>query len=208
MVGGGGEQAERTSTGDLGQRMLDALREAASGVVNRQINDIEPLLQRIYARIDPHPAFRNVRLRTEVRRGRGRIYTDVTDPIAKTTTAAPSALFSSSQLNALAVAVFLALNLGVPSVPLRSAILDDPLQSLDDVNLLGLIDLLRRTKDLRQLLISTHEHRFGDLLERKLRAVHPEGRTLVIEFTSWGRDGPTLHRHEAPVEERPHRIAA
>jgi hypothetical protein len=28
--------------------------------------------------------------------------------------------------------------------------LDDPLQSLDDVNLLGLVDTLRRTKALRQ----------------------------------------------------------
>jgi hypothetical protein len=41
--------------------------------------------------------------------------------------------------------------------PLESAILDDPLSSLDDINLLGLIDLLRRTKDQRQLFVSTHE---------------------------------------------------
>jgi hypothetical protein len=50
---------------------------------------------------------------------------------------------SSSQLNVLAVSAFLALNPGVETLPLNAVALDDPLQSLDDVNLLSLIDLPR-----------------------------------------------------------------
>jgi hypothetical protein len=91
---------------------------------------------------------------------------------------------SSSQVNAFAVSVFLALNIGIPNPPLTVAILDDPLQSLDDINLLGLVDTFHRTKDRRQLLLSTHVARFGGLLHRKLRPRDGNGRTIVIELNS------------------------
>lgn len=78
-------------------------------------------------------------------------------------------VLSSSQMNALAVSIFLSLNLGTTALPLDMVVLDDPLQSLDDVNLLGVSDLLRRIKDRRQLFVSTHDVRFSHLLQRKLR---------------------------------------
>src|SRR5258705_8561932 len=99
-------------------------------------------------------------------------------------------------MNVLAVCIFLSLNLGVSRPPLSVAILDDPLQSLDDINLLGLVDLLRRTKDQRQLLVSTHDSRFGSLLARKLRPRNNEGRTLLIELDSWNRQGPSVATRE------------
>ena len=110
-------------------------------------------------------------------------------------------------MNALAVSVFIALKLGLPRRPLDAVLLDDPLQSLDDVNLLGLVDLLRRTKDQRQLIVSTHDPRFGKLLERKLRAVHQNQRTTAIEFSDWHREGPTYSQRDVSRDERPMRIA-
>jgi DNA repair exonuclease SbcCD ATPase subunit len=95
-------------------------------------------------------------------------------------------------MNALAVSVFLALNIGIPRPPLPIAMLDDPLQSLDDINLLGLIDLFRRTKNNRQFFVSTHDSRFGALLSRKLRPANQEGRTIVIELDGWARTGPNV----------------
>ena len=68
-------------------------------------------------------------------------------------------MLSSSQLNVLAVAIFLSLNLAIPTLPLQLVALDDPLQSLDTVNLLGLADLLRRVKANRHVIISTHDDR-------------------------------------------------
>lgn len=88
------------------------------------------------------------------------------------------------------MSVFLALNIGIPKPPLPVAILDDPLQSLDDINLLGLVDLFRRTKDRRQLFISTHDAHFGALLSRKLCPADENGRTLLIELNAWSRGGP------------------
>jgi DNA repair exonuclease SbcCD ATPase subunit len=182
----------RAQTGDLAQRVIEALREAASAVVEERLREINPLLQNIWARIDPHPAFRLVSFFSQVFRGKGQLSTIVTDPIEDKTCELPAAILSSSQVNALAVSVFLALNIGIPRPPLPVAILDDPLQSLDDINLLGLVDLFRRTKDRRQLLVSTHDARFGGLLSRKLRPGDQSGRTLVIELDTWSRVGPTV----------------
>jgi DNA repair protein SbcC/Rad50 len=182
----------RTRTGDLAQSVIEALREAASAVVEERLREINPLLQNIWARIDPHPAFRLVSFFSQVFRGKGQLSTIVSDPIEDKKSQVPSTVLSSSQLNALAVSVFLSLNIGIPKPPLPIAILDDPLQSLDDINLLGLVDLFRRTKDRRQLFVSTHDARFGGLLSRKLRPRDQSGRTLVIEMATWSRLGPAV----------------
>lgn len=116
----------------------------------------------------------------------------LSDPVEEKESVQPAAILSSSQLNALAVSVFLALNIGVSRPPLNVAMLDDPLQSLDDVNLLGLVDLFRRARGRRQLLVSTHDPRFGNLLSRKLRPTPQGGRTLVIELDGWSREGPSV----------------
>lgn len=186
----------RMKTGDLADQILEALRQATSDVVDARLARIEPILQRIYARIDPHPSLRVVRILSRMVRGRGHMITLLEDPLHDLSTDAPSLVLSSSQMNALAVAVFLALNLGVPGIPLSTAILDDPLQSLDDINLLGLLDLLRRTKERRQLMISTHDARFGDLLMRKLRPISANQRTCMIELSSWSRRGPEVQQRD------------
>jgi DNA repair exonuclease SbcCD ATPase subunit len=197
----------RTRTGDLAGEIIEALRAAASDVVSRDLKRIEPLLSRIYARIDPHPAFRSVEFLTEREHGRGRMSTVIGDPIENISIASPETVLSSSQMNALAVAVFLTLNLGVARLPLETAMLDDPLQSLDDVNLLGLVDLLRRTKDVRQLIVSTHDARFGKLLARKLRPISKSQRTILIELEGWAREGPLIKHTDIPADATPLRIA-
>ena len=112
----------------------------------------------------------------------------------------PALVLSSSQLNVLAVVTFLALNLSVPTLPLQLAAFDDPLQSLDNVNLLGLADLLRRVRSSRQVMISTHDDRLAGLLERKLRPVDPEQRTTVISMDGWSRGGPVVSQHDTPSD--------
>ena len=190
----------RNQTGERAQRVIEALREAASAVVEERLREISPLFQSIWARFDSHPAFRLVGFLSRVVRGKGQLSTVVSDPIDEKQTDLPAVVLSSSQVNALAVSVFLALNIGVPKPLLSAAILDDPLQSLDDINLLGLVDLLRRTKDRRQLLVSTHDVRFGALLSRKLRPSNEKGRTTVIELNGWSREGPIVMTREVKAD--------
>ena len=202
------ELARRTATGEEAQRVIESLRGAASDVVSEQVKDIEPLLSEIYSRIDVHPAFRAVRFLTSTVRGRGLLSTLVCDPLTNVECDSPMTVLSSSQMNALAVCVFLSLNLSMSRPPLETAILDDPLQSLDDINLLGLIDLLRCTKDQRQLLVSTHDVRFGGLLSRKLRPRSQDERTVVIGMEDWSRNGPVVVTREVKSDPTPFRLIA
>jgi len=200
------ELEQRAATGEEAQRVIEALRKAASRVVTERVKEMEPLLSDIYSRVDVHPVFRVVRLFTSVVRGRGQLAAVVSDPLSEVECDFPATVLSSSQMNGLAVCAFLALNLGVSNPPLDSAILDDPLQSLDDINLLGLVDLLRQTKDKRQLFVSTHDLRFGDLLARKLRPGTSEQRTIVIELDGWCRTGPIVYTRDVNCDPVPLRL--
>ena len=209
-----GDVESRQKTYEVASQIIEALRDASSDLVENQLDRFAPLLQQIYATADPHPSFRVARLISEMRRGQGRLFSGVADPDLTSNGDAgqrlehPVAVLSSSQMNVLAVSVFLTLNLGLPKLPLRTAILDDPLQSLDDLNLLGFVDLLRSLGDRRQLLISTHDSRFSALLERKLRPVAEGHRAVFIELEGWDRAGPIVHQRDVPLEKSPVRIVA
>ena len=183
----------RERTRRLSGLILDGLRETTDTYVKERLMDITPLLQSIYDSIDPHPTLQTVELLTRMSYGRGRLDAQVSDPEdASAKTISPPLILSSSQSNALAVAIFLTLNLSTRSAPLASLLMDDPLQSLDRINLLGLVDVLRRTQPARQLIVATHDDAFGQLLARKLRPAHQGNRTIVIRLVGWSRSGPQV----------------
>ena len=88
--------------------------------------------------------------------------------------------------------MFLALGWAAGADAMPFVLLDDPLQSLDDVNALGFADLCRHVRQQRQLIVSTHDRRLAALLERKLTPRTPGETTLIVEFTSWTKQGPRL----------------
>lgn len=190
----------RDTAGADAKALHEALRALSETLVATELERIEPLVQRIYASVDPHPSFRTVRFLTQTRRGRGHLWASVEDAVMGLSESQPSVVLSSSQLNVLAVVTFLALNLAVHTLPLQLAALDDPLQSLDDVNLLGLADLLRRVRGSRQVMLSTHDDRLVGLLERKLRPVESTQRTSVIHMDGWDRDGPHVVQRDVPLD--------
>lgn len=190
----------RTVTGELATQVINALRAASSSVVTKELERIEPLLQRIFATVDPHPSFRVVSFLTKTIRGKGQLWTTLDDVSGAVSVQDPALVLSSSQLNVLAVAVFLALNLAIPTLPLQVVALDDPLQSLDTVNLLGLADLLRRVRTTRQVVVSTHDERLANLLERKLRPVSVGQRTVRIDLRGWTPEGPSVEHKELPQD--------
>ena len=202
------EVAARRATGDLASKMIDGIRQASSDLVEDELRKLEGLLQRIYSTADPHPEFRVVRFLSQMRRGHGRMMAQIEDPAYGIKISTPDLILSSSQMNVLAVSIFLTLNLGSRNLPLNTAILDDPLQSLDDINLLGLIDLLRRIRDRRQLMVSTHDRQFAALLERKLRPVSESQRTVRVELSDWSREGVVANQADIAWDPVPIRIVA
>ncbi|MCV7394381.1 hypothetical protein [Mycobacterium paraseoulense] len=179
-----------------------------AGLFRAFLDGIEPLLQRIFSTVDPHPTFRVIRFITRMLRGRGSLWTTLDDPLWGKTIQDPSLVLSSSQLNVLAVSIFLALNLAIPTLPLQVIALDDPLQSLDTLNLLGLADLLRRIKATRQVLVSTHDERLANLLVRKLRPISTDERTIQLDLNGWTSAGPTVNQREIPPDTESLRLIA
>ena len=201
------ERQARGETGELATTLINALRTATTRIVTAELARIGPLLQRIYATVDPHPSFRAVNFLTRAPRGHGRLWTAVTDETEHKTVEEPLLVLSSSQLNVLAVSTFLSLNLAIDTLPLQVVALDDPLQSLDTINLLGLADLLRRVRGSRQVLISTHDERLMELLSRKLRPTGDD-RTRVVTLGAWSRSGPIVDQHDVQPDSVPLKLVA
>jgi DNA repair exonuclease SbcCD ATPase subunit len=197
----------RRGTWELATNVLEALRKSEDDVVQLQLEEINPLLQRIYSRIDPNPVFRTVSLVSTFLKGRGHLNPQVMDSATNARSNSPEQVLSSSQVNALALSLFVALNFGLPKLPLNALLMDDPLQSLDEISLLGVADLLRRAKPARQLLISTHDERFVGLLQRKLRPTQSDERVLTITLSGWSRRGPDVEISVAKPDLQPMRIA-
>jgi DNA repair exonuclease SbcCD ATPase subunit len=182
----------RRRTASATDALLRALRADAEGFVTRRLDQIQPVLEQLYASIDPHPTFRSVRLATHTWYGKNRLTAVLTDEAQSVEVPDPELTLSTSQANALAVALFLAFNLGLRPTTLTSVVLDDPLQNLDDLHLLGLVDLLRRLASSRQVIVTTHDVSFASLLTRKLRPIGEGERLGLIRITNWDRSGPDM----------------
>jgi ABC-type multidrug transport system ATPase subunit len=104
-------------------------------------------------------------------------------------------------LNVVSLSYFLGLALNAGEGALPFVVLDDTLAALDVVNVLGFADLCRRLRDQRQLIVTTHDRRFADLLARKLSPRQRGSRTVLIELDGWTEDGPTVRVQDEPLAE-------
>ena len=104
----------------------------------------------------------------------------------------PGAMLSQGNLNTAALTLFLALHLSVPS-QLPWLILDDPVQSMDDVHIAQFAALLRTlTKGLgKQVVVAVHERALFDYLTLELSPAFA-GDSLVAVEISRTFDGTTI----------------
>jgi DNA repair exonuclease SbcCD ATPase subunit len=187
------QEAERAKT------LASAATRAAAGVTRDRFSRLEPLINNVFARLAPHPAFTTLGFRIKDAYRSGVADPFVTDPQSGIS-GDPLLVFSSSQSNVAALTYFLALSWAADAKGLPFLLLDDPLQSMDDVNALGFSDLCRHLRLRRQLVISTHEERLASLLERKLAPRSPGMRTRVVRFVGWDRGGPTIEQVDVEPE--------
>lgn len=196
----------RQQTATEAETIGSLLRSDAEQFVNSRLDDIQPILDQLYAAVDPHPTFRSVRLATRIHYGKHRLNPIVEDAEADVSVSDPGRTLSTSQANALAVTLFLAFNIGLTPTLLRSIVLDDPLQNLDEVHLLGLVDLLRKLQPL-QMIVTTHDSAFAALLMRKLRPRGTDEGARLIRITKWDRGGPLVEVSDILADSNPLKIA-
>ncbi|MEX5540324.1 AAA family ATPase [Pseudomonas poae] len=129
------------------------------------------LINAIYSKIDPHPSFKEVAFIPDfesVQPGLNIVLKDNFGGLIS-----PILYFSAAQLNILSLSVFLANALHATddkNNPLDVILIDDPIQSMDSINVLAVIDLLRNIslRFNKQIIISTHDENFFELLKLKI----------------------------------------
>lgn len=191
-------EAARQSA-ELARKEAETLHEVAQAarldVVRSEFARLSPLAQNVFSRLDPHPTFTELELKTDVLRSASTATARVRD-VLQDVAADPMVIFSSAQANIAAISYLISLNWAAAGrVPVL--LLDDPLQAMDDINVLGFADLCRHLRIKRQVVVSTHERRFAQLLERKLTPRHDGHRTIVHEFVGWARSGPLVKTRSA-----------
>jgi exonuclease SbcC len=86
---------------------------------------------------------------------------------------------SSGQVSALSLAFFLSLNKVYARIPL--ILIDDPAQSLDEVNVASLTDLLRCELKHRQLIVSSHEEAISSYMRYRFTKAGLTTRSLNMQ---------------------------
>ena len=129
------------------------------------------LINGIYRKIDPHPAFKKVEFFPKFVMGeRPQLNIVISDEQGNIVS--PNLYFSSAQLNILSLSVFLAKAIHAKhnGKPLDVILIDDPIHSMDSINILSMIDMLRNISVQfdKQIIISTHDENFFELLQKKI----------------------------------------
>ena len=194
-------------TARAGMSVLGGISEAAKAseleIVEQLLKAQQPLLNALYRRLRPHPILDQLEVSFGDFGKRGEAYFHAVAGEARPNVAA---IFSSAQLNAVAICIFLTLN--VTTAPTPITLLDDPIQNMDDFNVLGLLDLLRSISQGRQVIVSTHDTQLGDLMQRKLRPLQPGARTIKHRFTAYDETGPRVETEVQEYAETPELLSA
>lgn len=157
-------------------------------MIEKRLNNNQ-LIQFIYEKINPHPFFRKINIDYKDASG-GTKWINITDKDDKNIFL--DHIFSSAQLNILSLSIFLGLSLNQKISRLKQFFLDDPIQSMDDINILTFIDLLRAMVDSKKIdssfILSTHDNNFSKLLSIKMR----NKAMKTFEFIGYGNEGPEI----------------
>lgn len=142
------------------------------------------LINQIYNKIDPHPEYKKVNFVPNFDTDEPRLDVFVTDGDGQEKLI-PNLYFSTAQINVLSLCIFLATAL--TSKDYNCIFIDDPVQSMDSINVLSTIDLLRSlcTQYDKQIILSTHDENFHRLLKKKI----PSGlfKSKFLELEAFGK---------------------
>lgn len=176
-------QLEQRSRVDV---ILGAERDTIVNNLKTLINNFfyEDLINSIYRKIDPHPAFKKVEFKADFDSDKPGLNIVVSDGVGGLIS--PILYFSAAQTNILSLSVFLANALHAKDdegQPIDVILIDDPIQSMDSINILSTIDLLRSIclQFDKQVIISTHDENFFGLLQRKIPAQILGSKFLQLE---------------------------
>ena len=139
-------------------------------------------ISHIYEKIEPHKRFRRLQYQIEFSdEGKPELYVKVLND--EEDGVVPELFFSSAQLNAVALSVFLGGALSSYNSKVKTIFIDDPIGHFDDLNVLSFIDVIRTiiSETDWQIIISTHEENFYEIMKVKLNPQYYNSKFLVFK---------------------------
>lgn len=180
---------------ELGRRA----REARTSIVRRVFNDsLNTLWRDLFVRLAPDEPFIPAFALPE---GQGGPVEAVLETLFRTGGKGgnPRAMLSAGNLNTAALTLFLALHLSVkPTLPWL--VIDDPVQSMDEVHIAQFAALLRTLakQHARQVIIAVHEKPLFDYLTLELGPAFLNDRLITIEIDR-SASGTTVVNYEPMI---------
>lgn len=171
------------------KRMLEKNKESLKNHIEPKINKFfeEKLINEIYKRIEPHPEYKDIKFRTDLSGAKPRlnIYLE-----KENSAISPNLFFSTAQVNILSLSIFLARALKAEDdkgKAVDTIFIDDPVQSMDSINVLSVIDLIRTIiiQHDKQVVVSTHDENFFRLIRKKIPGEYYSSK--FIEFETFGK---------------------
>lgn len=170
---------------DQGNAIRNAVDKVRSAIIRREFNDrLNRVWRDLFVRLAPGepfvPAFRIPESSTQ--KLQPKLITEHRDGGEAGGT--PGAMLSAGNLNTAALTLFTALHLSVPT-ELPWMILDDPVQSMDDVHIAHFSALLRTISKEhgRQVIIAVHDRQLFEYLKLELSPAFPEDSLLTLELS-------------------------
>lgn len=190
-------------------RIADAAAEARSRVVAEVFNDrLNSLWRDLFVRLAPDeefvPSF-------DVPTGRGGRIRPVLKTIHRSGEdgGSPGVMLSSGNLNTAALTLFLALHLSVqPRLPWL--VLDDPVQSMDDVHIAHFAALLRTLSKEhgRQIIVAVHDRPLFDYLALEMSPAFPTDELITVELERSSAGETRYKTQRYGYTERPRLVSA
>lgn len=131
------------------------------------------IINKLYNTIDPHPEYKQIDFRCEFKNKDPRLNVIMKSVKEGQDTIVPNLYFSTAQINILSFCIFMAKALFAKTdkdEDLGCIFIDDPIQALDDINVLSMIDMLRNIAFSlnKQIILTTHDRNFFELLKKKV----------------------------------------
>ena len=170
---------------------LEQERKLLSEYIEKQIESFfhGKLINALYRKIDPHPKYKEISFKCDFSTDKPRLNVFVAGENDEPPSV-PTLYFSTAQLNILSLSIFLAKALNVKDNDGNSVdciFIDDPIQSMDSINILSTIDLLRSivVNMGKQIILATHDENFQNLLQKKIPA--DKFNAKYIELETFGK---------------------
>ncbi|WP_342503624.1 hypothetical protein [Lysinibacillus sp. FSL L8-0126] len=155
-----------------------------------KVDEIKEPLQKIYRRINRHTNIKDINLLIEGRTNKIAglwANTNEDEEIFATN------ILSAGQLSVVALAIFISVALGQKESPFKCYFMDDPIQTMDDLNILSFIDLLRAelapehqsgNQFVDQLFFTTCDEKLERLISHKMKSFGVN--FSHVHFTGYG----------------------